>query len=438
MTLGYVGFYVLPVLDPHNALGHVALTTGIFLLYVTGAYAARNIQHGKAFAVLVGFGLLYRLLLFPIEPSMSDDYHRYIWDGKVQAHGYNPYIYPPESDVLIHLKDPLYHNSINHPYLHSIYPPTSQWVFLLGYLSSSQSAMGLKAWLFLADLFTIFLLALFLKRRCRPPGYLLFYLWCPIPIIETMLDAHIDALAPPFLIAALLLAQRRRPYLTGAMMALAIMVKPLPIFLVPVLLWHFRWRRAFQCLLAMAIVGFLGYLPYLQAGPSMFVSIIRYSRHWHINGPFVKFFSQWYVSGDIRMVLGLVTIGVALIAPFLRLSLERRLLVPLAGYLMLTPTVYPWYFVWLAPFLAMTPTPWLFWFAGTISLVHTVHYFSSINGVWLLPGFLVCIEYIPIFLMIVVQAVPFFLRPWLRRWREQRWDRKAQPPPRIAPNETTF
>ena len=82
--------------------------------------------------IVLGFGLLFRVGPLLSTPYLSTDPYRYVWDGRVQAHGINPYRYVPADPALAGLRDGAIYEHINRKtYAKTVYPPGSQVVFLL-------------------------------------------------------------------------------------------------------------------------------------------------------------------------------------------------------------------------------------------------------------------------------------------------------------------
>ena len=99
------------------------------------AIAAALVLHGgdrrPAWAVILGTAILLRLIALAAPVFLSDDINRYIWDGRVQAAGINPYRYIPTDPELEPLRDPLIFPNINrNNYAPTIYPPVAQMLFL--------------------------------------------------------------------------------------------------------------------------------------------------------------------------------------------------------------------------------------------------------------------------------------------------------------------
>ena len=79
--------------------------------------------------MILGAALVARAMLLPVGP-VSTDIYRYVWDGRVQAAGINPYRYIPADPALAHLRDAEIYPKINRAdYARTIYPPAAQIVF---------------------------------------------------------------------------------------------------------------------------------------------------------------------------------------------------------------------------------------------------------------------------------------------------------------------
>ena len=100
--------------------------------------------------VIVIAGIVFRLCLVFSIPALSDDIYRYVWDGRVQWAGINPYEFAPVAEELAHVRDALIFPKINHPELPTIYPPIAQIAFWVGY-GISGGILGIKVLLVCAD-----------------------------------------------------------------------------------------------------------------------------------------------------------------------------------------------------------------------------------------------------------------------------------------------
>lgn len=219
-----------------------------------------------AFILIIGAAMRVLLGVAPI--TQCDDFNRYLWDGAVIAAGVNPYRYSPKQIVSgqIDEKDAslraLYATGrdvvtkINHPNLRTIYPPVAQCLFAVASRLTPLRPGGWLTVLLCIDLITTGLIILLLRQAGLSPAYLAVYLWNPLVVFETYNQLHLDlAVAPMLLLAAWAMA-RRRPVVAGAALACAAGVKLWPILLGGFLVGAFRGdkRRLALALGTMAVV----------------------------------------------------------------------------------------------------------------------------------------------------------------------------------------
>ena len=129
----------------------------LFVLYLASAWLV-SVQirpTKKALAVVLGFGLLFRALMLPTPIYLSSDLYRYLWDGRVQLAGVNPYRYAPSAPELAHLGDGEVHQHINRPAARTIYPPATQWLFALAAALAPGSVVGWRLLLLLFEVATV-------------------------------------------------------------------------------------------------------------------------------------------------------------------------------------------------------------------------------------------------------------------------------------------
>src|SRR5260370_39418479 len=147
---------------------HPVVIAVLFALYLAAVWlaAVRVLPGRRALGVVLGFGLLFRALMVPTPVYLSSDLYRYLWDGRVQLAGVNPYRYAPGASALAHLRDGEIHPHINRPTARTIYPPASQWLFALAAALAPSSVVGWRLVLLLFEAATVVLLLALL----RPPG----------------------------------------------------------------------------------------------------------------------------------------------------------------------------------------------------------------------------------------------------------------------------
>ena len=261
----WVGLVLLAagLLGPAVAAGLRAPASRFVVVYavaVAGFLLLVSARDALPLRAVVVVAVLARVAFLPVAPALSDDHYRYLWDGRVQLAGVNPYLYAPEDarldEVAFEGRD-----LVNHPDLRTPYPPLAQALFL-GLAGAGVTT--LKLVLGVADLLVaaaVWWLADAQRRRRA----LLLYLACPFVIVETWWSAHLDVLAALFVVLAAGLLVRRRDAPAGVALAAAVLIKVTPLALVlPALLG--RRARPLPFLLGFLPALVLPALPYALTG----------------------------------------------------------------------------------------------------------------------------------------------------------------------------
>ena len=251
-----------------------ALAAGVIYACGVAVVRARTVP-GWALAGALAVALAARLILLTTPPVMSTDLYRYVWDGRVQAAGINPYLFKPADPEVAFLRDgrtgpeAIFIN-INRPETaRTIYPPTAQLLFAaIGRTASS--IWTVKAVMTLCDLVAGAAAWGLLRASGRPDAWVLIWAWNPLVILEFAGAGHIDAAAVAASGLALLFAARRQQGLAGAALAIAVLCKLLPAALGPAI-WRPRGWRAPVAAIAVIVAGYayyasagsylVGYLP---------------------------------------------------------------------------------------------------------------------------------------------------------------------------------
>ena len=275
-VLGIISFFLYllgsiwqPPLQRTNHPFYLLWFSGVFLVYVIALLEVRRhaLQpHPFLMPIILGWAVMFRLSVLWVTPGfLSDDIYRYAWDGLVQQAGINPYHYPPEAPELGFLRDDTIFPMINRKWAPTIYPPGAQLFFrLLAWLWPGQ-LVAMKTMILLADVGSIALLLLLLKRLDLPPSHILLYAWHPLVIVELGISGHLDGLMLPFVLLAFLCMMHNRSWLVGASLAIATLIKLYPAILLPALYRKGGWPMP----LAFFGLASMGYLLYLDAGPQI-------------------------------------------------------------------------------------------------------------------------------------------------------------------------
>ena len=328
-------------------------------------------------------GIALRAGVFPSAPALSEDIYRYIWDGWVQSNGVNPYAHPPSASALEELRTawwPL----INHADVSTIYPPGAQIVFAL--LASAGPAWWIfkLGWL-AADLLVARIIDRLSSGRSALP--LLLYLWSPLVVVEVAWSGHLDPLGvAPMLGAVALAGSAAVPaWRSGALLGLGAAVKFAPLAALPAL---FRLRGP-GALAAAVLVPLLLYVPYVGAGPALFDGLRTYADLWAFNGGLYRVLERLPGHPDLAKWIGASIVGaIALRAALRRWPLERVLLWTIGAALLLSPTLHPWYLLWVLPFACLSANRGWLLFSGTVFLAYAGRDAYLATGAWPEPAWL--------------------------------------------------
>ena len=270
LALSMVGGAFALFAEEHDTVVYLTLAQGA--LYAVFAWLlwrdkSRFTERQNRGYLLYLFGLavfMRALLLFA--PPHSTDIYRYIWDGRVQADGINPYRYVPADPALAHLRDEAIYESVNRKeYAPTIYPPMAQAVFFLASRISESVAM-MKAAMLAFEALAIFALIELLKARRLPTVLVSLYALHPLAIWEIAGSGHVDIVAVAFMLLALLAAEKGMRFASGAALAAGVLTKYFPLTLTPSLYRRWDWRMP----AAFAATALLLYLPFLSVGAKVF------------------------------------------------------------------------------------------------------------------------------------------------------------------------
>lgn len=353
----------------------------LFVVQGLSAWLAMRIAAGcserRALLIIFGVALAARGVLLFDAPSLSTDAYRYVWDGRVQLAGINPYRFVPGAAELASLRDEAIWPHINRrEYALTIYPPAAQ-LFFLGVALVSDGLLAMKLALIAAEGVTVAILIGLLRRLGRPPSGVVAYAWHPLALWEVAGNAHVDAAMVAGMMLGLWLALTRGRRVAGAAVLAAVtLIKPFAALALPLTWRPWDWRAP---AVAVAVVMLL-YIPYLSVGLAVFgflpaylgeEGIVSGSGFWLVRAiEAVAGAQAWlrplYLAGACVLLAGLalrVSFGHDQDA---EATLQRLYWLLFAFLLLLSPDL-PWYWLLLLPFVALLgyPSAW----AATIACV---------------------------------------------------------------------
>jgi len=369
-----------------------------------------------AFGIIVLAGLLARIILFASEPVLEDDFYRYLWDGAVTSSGSNPYALAP-SDVDPATRSPqaaLVLDRIGHADLRTIYPPIAQLAFAAAHQIEPWSLTAWRSVVLVLDVTILGLLLLLLKDAARSPLWAALYWWNPLVIFSLFNGAHMDVVVLPPVLIALLLASRGRTVMATAALAVAISAKIWPVLLLPLILrpaLHAPKRLLAAAGMMLGLIALQAW-PILAAGMDETSGFVAYAQTWQRNSalfPLIEQAASAIVGAQaagsvsravLAMICGVMALAVAW-SPFAttqQLMIRSALVV--ATLLLAAPAQYPWYLVWLAPFLAFLPTAGLLVLTATLPLYYTAFYFAARQQIDIYNNLVVWTGWLPVWALL--------------------------------------
>ena len=434
-----------------NTLGFEFAFLGAFAFYLTAvALVLRpNLQSPISnpqfpithftIALIFLFSLLFRLSLLPTRPTLSDDMYRYVWDGRVQAHGLSPYRYPPNADEVadLHKGDRTVWPHINRKPVVTVYPPGAQLAYAAIWRVVGDSLTGFKAAFVLMELLGAVLLLQLLRIFNQPPERILIYLWSPLLVFEVAHAGHVDGLMLPLLIAAFWARVKERHWLLGICLGAATLVKFFPALLLPALLpvgqvgnLSFRMRPALKMLTAFGFTLALGYAPYLLWGGGVIGFLPKYfDENFNLGLARILFdIAQRYTISGASLANAITFGGLAVMGLVFVLrpaadgrAALRRCVWLIGWFTLFTQNLFAWYLLWLLPLITLFVEPgklfglklaplsaWLI-FTGTVALSYM--FFVK----WRVVLWAQAAEYWPLYALLLLPLAPH-MRAALTRW----------------------
>jgi hypothetical protein len=407
------------------------LAGGFYLLASWDIHKAK--YEGKLLLWILVVGVAMRASMFVSSPILENDYCRYLWDGGVTAHGFNPYAFSPDEvlngksekgSVPVSLIE-LAHESgdllsrVNHPDLRSIYPPVAQAGFVLAHWLGPWKLWAWRVVLLALDLITAVLIIQLLGVLHLSSLWLAIYWWNPLLTVEVINSGHMDLVLIPFLVAALLWTIRHQTFLAILALALATGAKFWPALLLPVILRPVlsHPRKLLLALILFCLIGLILFAPIYRTGLDENSGVTAYAKNWEMNdalylvvswvtGTVLKSIEMSSVDVDLISRSAVAVFLIAWIAWLVRrqfrgaIELSEACFWVVAALFMLSPTQFPWYYIWLLPFLVVRPTNSLMLMTAMLPLFYLRFYFMAINKEEVFDYGVVWIEFGPTLILL--------------------------------------
>jgi alpha-1,6-mannosyltransferase len=365
----------------HQAIGwFVAVALAQGAVYVAAvALVWRGSGSRRVLLLILVAAALFRLPILAAPPYLSSDIYRYVWDGRVQGAGINPYRYIPNDPHLKYLQDPAIFPKINrNDYARTIYPPAAE-AFFFAVTRIGTSVTAMKIAIVACEAATLYFLLRLLRDRALPAERVLIYAWHPLPLWEFAGSGHIDALMILFVAVALLSWRHLGRSALGVVLAGGTLVKFFPAVMMPALYRRGDWRMP----LAFALSVVLAYLPYLGVGQKVMGFLSGYAGEEGFDRSGAGFYlwqllravfplsgvSGFYYIAVAVLLLGALAVRIVLSPP--ADAVVGSALLATASMVLVSPH-YSWYFAWLVVFLCLLPWLSLFWLTLASMLLYLV------------------------------------------------------------------
>lgn len=353
--------------------------------------------HSKSilFVILI-LAVIFRACLLPTDSAvLSKDMYRYIWDGRVQQNGINPYQHPPDADELRKFRDNTIYPSLNRKSYPTLYPAGAQIFFRLFHMIVGDSVIGYKSLMTLFDVLTLFVLLALLRVYGFDDIRFIIYAWNPLVIFEIAYSGHLEGLTVFWMVLALYLNATHKSMLAVASLAISSAIKLYPALLLPALL---NPGERIKGILTFAVSIFLLYLPFFAAGRKVLGFLPIY-----LQDPYESFNLglkylvmhllpqlNYYLLSKI-FLLGLLAAGSVVFFKSKQKNQAIRYAYLLTGFLivLMPASLHPWYVIILIPFLCFYPAvAWLL-FSCTV----TLSYLKYVTPSGIMPTSVLLLEY---------------------------------------------
>ena len=263
-----VYFYFLQSVQRYE---HLKLSLCAALLFAAYYYILKTLNNNT---LILGAGLFFRLVLLLSIPNLSQDFYRFLWDGRMVLNGLNPYLFTPKSvinssEALFPQIQLLYEGmgplSARH---FSNYPPIHQLPFVITALISSTSILGsvvgLRMIIILADIGVFIFGVKLLKTLKLPTKNIAYYFLNPLVIIELTGNLHFEGLMLFFLVAAVYFLQQNKILRSGIFMSFSILTKLIPVLFLPLLIQRLGRKNSLRYFGVILLCSLLLTLPFFE------------------------------------------------------------------------------------------------------------------------------------------------------------------------------
>lgn len=394
---------------------YTIVNASIFYLILGSIISRAEISFTKIIQIIFLILFLKIIAIFYL-PIGSDDYFRYLWDGKVLANGINPFQYVPNSLELSYLHSKILPKMVTYPNLPTIYFPISQFAFYLAFVIGGEKIIGLKIILLISDILLTIGLFNILKKRNIEYKFILLYILCPLIFYQFFIDAHIDLIGIMFFVFTIYFFENKK-ILAAIFLGASLAVKPTFLLVLPILFFYDKeFKDKIKWIIIPILFLIISFLPFL-IGANPFISLLNFSRHWNFNGAAFNLFSIFiHNTLTLRILLLSVFAIIYLSIILFNKNLNSRIYYSLFALFIFSPIVHPWYVTWLIVPLVLKPKLSGITYISLISITFYSVLNYQINGQWKEYTSILFIEYIPVIIILFFEIALKFKQIQIRNF----------------------
>ena len=383
-------------LERHDAVPLTVAYVILFVLYLLLLFMLKKpalIRFSTFFSLLIRLSLLFAL------PNLSDDFYRFIWDGRLLNHGINPFIHLPSYYIDNPAMAPAGISrdlflKLNSPGYFTIYPPVNQFLFWLAAFISPDSIQGavvvIRVFILMAEAGNLYIIKKLLNTYKIPEKNLLIYALNPLVILELSGNLHFEGVVVFFVLASVYLLHRNKLLYAAASFALAISTKLIPLIFLPFILSRLSFKKTVYFYLMCGALTVLTFLPLLNAefieGVSSSLSL--YFQKFEFNASlyyllreYGYYLEGYNIIGKAGSFLAFITLVAIVHYAFYEVctrqkTLPHTFLWALLIYLSLATTLHPWYIIPLIAYCLFTSYRFPLLWSFLIFLTYT-HYHAD-------------------------------------------------------------
>ena len=374
-----------------------ALGFGLMALMVRTCPREWSLRRVAVAVILMGALGRMGFLWFPV----SNDVYRYIWEGYIQNHGFNPYQVAPNDPFLKDLirgEMATIWQQINHKDLSAAYPPLMMLLFRT-LANISPSPLLFKLAMIGFDFITIGVLILIVKWRKVAPANLLWYAANPLVLVYVAGEAHLDIVQGAFLVIGLYGITRNKAISGFLSIGAAVVSKYFSFIVLP-----FLMKRSNRYAWPMVVLAGICFLPFAHDPRAMVDALFIFGTRMHYNDGLAEVLRALLGSAALP-VLVLILISLLTMIYLFEHDTLRSVYLALGALLVCLPTLHPWYLLLVAPLMVIYPSrAWLYLMLATIATLPVLANEYQ-TGIFQEIKWLKLIEYLPFYSLLIYDTL---------------------------------